>query len=230
MKRCVKRALVLLLAGMWCVCGMLPCAASAQERLLLDTDLIVEGREYVTVHEDGSWTVTGDVSFAFPVEYDYRMEGYSLTVEAETDGAFELEVDLAVSEEAVYPVLLGEEVFGAPFDAGCDESLFIDFKPIYQYKQLTGQWEATNRVRCTRLTYRAETATQTVFKKLSYDRTFCKLKGDVNNDGQTNSTDVRDLLFAVLERSGAVWSDVDIDDDGALTTSDARALLKIIVM
>ena len=145
MGRSFKSVIAILLVYLLCLCSILPCAASSQERQLLDTQRIIDGVENITVNEDGSWVVTGDFSLSFPVLYDYRMEQYILIVQSDSDGTYDLEVDFTVSEDKVYSVLLAEEFFGMPLKNETDDLYCLfNFNDIYQYNQLTGVWETSN--------------------------------------------------------------------------------------
>ncbi len=231
MRKSLKIVLAVLLIGIWCIGNALSCGASSQEQWLLNTERIIDGFDNITVNEDGSWTVTGDFSLSFPVSYDYRMEQYYLIVQSDSDGTYDLEVDFAVSEETVYPVFLAEEFFGTALGNDTEDlrCLFY-FDQLYQYNRLTGVWQSSNyQVQCTTLTYHADTATRTTFKVLEYCSAKYSLFGDVNDDGKTDTADVRELLFAILGRESGMLYNIDIDGDSTLSTADARDLLKIIV-
>lgn len=55
------------------------------------------------------------------------------------------------------------------------------------------------------------------------------LKGDVNNDGTVNVSDVTALVNVILGKGLDTWNRADVNEDGAINVSDVTALVNIIL-
>lgn len=234
MKTLTKSILCISLALLICLySGSVAFAATSYgfTGTLLDTSLILDGEENIIVNEDGSWTVTGDFTLSFPMNYDYRMDDYMFLMNAKSEGGyFDFELDLQVGPDTIVPTTIGKCVGnpnGFKGDVRGDVYISTGFRSYYRKNQKAGNWESGwYQVSCTTLTYRADSATETTIKEFFFAPAVgTVISGDVNQDGATDTADARDLLFALLGEESGELRFIDIDRDQEFTTADVRVLL-----
>ncbi|MBR5135338.1 MAG: hypothetical protein IKV35_07040 [Clostridia bacterium] len=194
-------------------------------------DNVSEGRENIAVNDDGSWTATGMFTLVVDAAYDYRLVNYSLSIEMETDTAFDIAMTLQTTDTDRYNVLFNEERFGdVPITAEDNgEELSLSVGAVYQWHIMYDGWKEDGdpSVEYRTLSYQPADEGSTTFYNIGHLTTDPFTFGDVSEDGTVNMMDII-AMYNGISGDNAIpkakterW---DIDRNGTINTLDILRL------